>query len=377
MNWFALLSMFLISAGAGRKACAQELIDHKATAETRNLYNNLRKLSKSYVLFGHQDDLAYGVNWKYEPGRSDIKDVVEDYPAVYGWDIGYIEKNAAANLDGVPFAKMRKYIQEGYQRGAAITLSWHFDNPMTGGNSWDAAAGTVASILPGGLNHRLFKSWLDRAATFMASLKGSRNEPIPLLFRPFHELNGDWFWWGRKSCTAAEYKQIWQFTVDYLIHEKQLHNLIFVYNMNSFSTAEEFMERYPGNDMADVLSFDKYQYNDQRETFISSTRAELEILTDLARKNNKLAAFSETGYEGVPDAKWWTETLWPIVKGYPISYVLVWRNAGYMESTKKMHYYGPYKSHPSAADFETFYKNPQVLFEKKLGLKNIYQPQPK
>jgi mannan endo-1,4-beta-mannosidase len=37
-------------------------------------------------MFGHQDDLAYGVGWKYEPGRSDIKDVTGDYPAVYGFE---------------------------------------------------------------------------------------------------------------------------------------------------------------------------------------------------------------------------------------------------------------------------------------------------
>ena len=63
-------------------------IDRLATKETVNLYRNLKKLLDKGILFGHQDDLAYGVGWQYEEGRSDIKDVTGDYPAVYGWELG-------------------------------------------------------------------------------------------------------------------------------------------------------------------------------------------------------------------------------------------------------------------------------------------------
>lgn len=69
------------------------LSDKKATPETKILYKNLTDLSKKSILFGHQDDLAYGVNWKYEAGRSDVKEVTGDYPAVYGWDLAGLEKN--------------------------------------------------------------------------------------------------------------------------------------------------------------------------------------------------------------------------------------------------------------------------------------------
>jgi len=368
-----LSCIVLIAVGTVQYSCAQQLIDPKATMETQALYKNLHELSKKHTLFGHQDDLAYGVNWRYDAGRSDIKDVVGDYPAVHGWDLAGLEKESTKNIDGIPFSKMKTFIEEGYERGAVITLSWHFDNPLIGGSSWDAAPGTVTSILPGGEKHDLYKVWLDRAAAFMLDLKGKKGEPIPMLFRPFHELNGNWFWWGRKWCTPEEYIRIWRFTVNYLVKEKQLHNLIFVYNTNSFSSEAEFMERYPGDDVVDMLSFDKYQYKEDKDKFISSTRKELEILTRLSEKKKKLSAFSETGYEGVPDPKWWTGTLWPIIEGFPISYVLVWRNAGYVESMKKMHYYAPYDRHPSAPDFKLFYKKRTVLFEKGLKQKNIYQ----
>ncbi len=378
---FFLISLLLLSMYTAK---AQQLIDSKATKETHALYKNLHRLSENYTLFGHQDDLAYGVNWDNRPHQmsnknsgshrmSDINDVVGDFPAVYGWDLGKIEHGAAKNIDGIPFDKMRQYIQEGYERGAIITLSWHLDNPLTGGSTWDTASKTVASILPNGAKHELYKMWLNRAATFMHSLKGARGEPIPLLFRPFHELNGDWFWWGKNKATADEFKDIWKFTVNYLRNERGLHHLIIVYNTNSFVDESEFLEKYPGDEMADVLSFDKYQFTNDGKEFISSTRKELTTLVRIAKAKNKLAAFAETGYEAVPDAQWWTKTLAPTLKGIPISYVLVWRNAGYMPSMKKMHYYAPYRGQASATDFKKFYQIPSIIFEKTTQKKNLYQ----
>jgi mannan endo-1,4-beta-mannosidase len=63
------------------------LSDEKATQETQNLYQNLAKAQKKGYFIGHQDDLAYGVYWKYQQGRSDVKEVVKDHPAVYGWEL--------------------------------------------------------------------------------------------------------------------------------------------------------------------------------------------------------------------------------------------------------------------------------------------------
>lgn len=65
-------------------------IDKNATRETVNQYHNLKKVLSKGILFGHQDDLAYGFGWKYENGRGDIKDVTGDYPTVYGWELGLL-----------------------------------------------------------------------------------------------------------------------------------------------------------------------------------------------------------------------------------------------------------------------------------------------
>ena len=81
---------------------AQTPIDKDATLATRNLYKNLFSLmNNGKLLFGHQDDLAYGVGWRGHKKDSDIKRTVGDFPAVFGWDLGHIELNEKKQIDSV------------------------------------------------------------------------------------------------------------------------------------------------------------------------------------------------------------------------------------------------------------------------------------
>ena len=365
-------------------AFAQEkkLIDHKATAETKNLYRSLDKLLEKGIMFGHQDDLAYGVEWKAEKNRSDVHDVVNDYPAVFGWDIGHIEHGAKNNLDGVPFVKMKEYIRQVYDMGGINTISWHVDNPVTLGNAWDNTK-AVSAALPGGAKNKMYKTWMDNAANFLTDLKGSDGKQIPIIFRPYHELNGGWFWWGVDSTTTEEYVKLFRYTVDYLKNVKKVHNLIYVFNTNTFQTAKEYMERYPGDDVVDMVSFDNYQFAKpgdsesllkmSSEKYMGQIRNGLTILDSIAKAHNKIPTFAETGFETIPAKDWWTNTLWNVVKDFKISYVLVWRNHGWMESEKKFHYYGPYLNHPSAADFKKFYAEKRTLFQSDVAKENVYK----
>ncbi|MET0393563.1 MAG: glycosyl hydrolase, partial [Chitinophagaceae bacterium] len=268
-------------------ACSVGISQHRpadaaATAETANLYHNLGKTLAKGILFGHQDDLAYGVGWKYLSGRSDIKDVTGDYPAVYGWELGGLELDQPVNLDSVPFDKMQAFIRTGYRRGGVVTISWHLHNPLTGKSAWDPADSTVAAILPGGSKHALFKSWLDKVAAFMKGLKGDNGEFIPVIFRPFHELNGDWFWWGGRHCTPEEFKKLWRFTVSYLRNERQLHHLLYAYNTDRFASREAYLQKYPGDEWVDVVGFDIYQRNSSNDQFITDIDNMLGMLEGIA-----------------------------------------------------------------------------------------------
>jgi len=250
VNCKLLLSLICLFVVSGLNA--QECIDRLATPETKALFKNLYRLSGKKILFGHQDDPAYGVGWKYETGRSDIRDLTGEFPAVYGFDLGGIERGQDHNLDGVPFAKTRQFIREAYSRGGVITLSWHLNNPLSGGTAWDNKPGAVASILPGGEKNMLYTQWLDRVADFLGELKGSKGESIPVVLRLFHELNGGWFWWGKNQCSPEEIRRLWQFTIHYLKDQKKIHHLLFAFNTDRFSSAAEWMERYPGDEWIDI-----------------------------------------------------------------------------------------------------------------------------
>jgi mannan endo-1,4-beta-mannosidase len=353
--------------------------DKDATKETVNLYRNLKRSSAKGFLFGHQDDLAYGVGWKYQAGRSDVKDVCGDYPALYGWDCSGLESGSDKDIDGVPFKNIRQYVQEAYARGGVATFSWHCPSPLgEGKNAWDTTHGTVSSILPGAVNNDLYKEWLDKVAKFLGSLKGAKGEAIPVLFRPFHEHSGSWFWWGRKECTPMEYKTLWRFTKYYLNTVKNLHNILWVFNSSGdFKTQGAFLERYPGDDAVDVVSFDTYQYTDpaKDDVFQQNVGAALSVLDSVASQTGKIEALAETGYEQIPFATWWTGVLEKAIGNHPIAYVLVWRNLGWNEYLKPphMHYYAPYKGQISASDFVTFYSMDNTLFEKDAAKLKLYE----
>lgn len=350
-------------------------VDNKATKETVALYNNLKKLLSKGILFGHQDDLAYGVGWKYEPGRSDIKDVTGDYPAVYGFELGRLELDQKVNLDSVPFDKMRGFIQTAYKRGGVVTLSWHLNNPLTGKTAWDPAPHTVESILYTSNIDFHYKKWLDKVAAFLQSLRGSNGEAIPVIFRPFHELNGNWFWWGKAHCTPNEIKRLYQLTVSYLRDVKNVHNLLYAFNTDRFSSREEYLERYPGDEWVDVIGFDIYQRGNGNEAnvqFVKDLDGMLTSLENIAVEKNKIPALTEFGYGTLPDSTWWTNVLWKALQNHRVSYALAWRNAGFKRDGTA-EYYVPYKGEKSVPDFIKFYNEQKTLFQKEATKEFLYK----
>ena len=350
-------------------------VDKNATTQTLSLYHNLKKLQLKGTMFGHQDDLAYGVGWKYVPGKSDVREVTGDYPAIYGFELGRLEIDQPVNIDSVPFDKMKNYIRNVYDRGGVITLSWHLNNPLTGKTAWDPAPGTVASILPGGAKHELYKSWLDKVAGFILSLKGKNGEYIPIIFRPFHELNGNWFWWGKDHCTPDELKNLWHFTVSYLKDTKNIHQLLYAYNTDRFSSKEDYLLKYPGNEWTDITGFDIYQRKggvQGNAEFIKDTDKMFSMLEEIAFEKNKIPALTEFGYGRVPDSTWWTNVFYKALGHHKISYALAWRNAD-AKSSGEVEYYLPYKGQVSENDFIKFYNAPNILFQKDVTKERLYK----
>ena len=352
---FALTSLILAScASASRQQTpAEALLDRLTTL-----------VEDGKIMYGHQDDYMYGHAWKLaddatEYVQSDVKSVTDAYPAVFGTDLGGIEFCWDASLDKNPFKHIREAAIAHHERGGFVTFSWHLRNPLTGGDTWDVTSDqVVASILPGGEKQEYFMEWLSNAADFMESIKTADGTPVPIIWRPWHEHTGSWFWWGQKLCTTEQYKALWRMTYDYMAVERGLDHLVWSYSPGAGGlTPELFEERYPGDDIIDMVGFDSYQYSDDA-SYISEMKNALAITCDFAKKHGKLAAVTETGYESIPNPKWWTETLYEAIKDYPVSYVLTWRNACDMEH----HYYAPFPGQVSADDFKAFAGLDQMMF---------------
>ena len=331
----------------------------------RVLATKLASLADSgKVMYGHQDDLSYGHSWKVEDWenddlkRSDIKDVSGEYPSVIGFDLGGIELGNKENLDGVPFGLIRKATLKHIARGGAVTYSWHLRNPLTGGDSWDISSDkVVASVLEGGEKHEEFLVWLDRLAEFLNSLNGA-----PVIFRPWHENIGSWFWWGGNLCSADQYKALYRLTKERL-EAKEVKNLLWCYSPNGLISAEDYLSRYPGDESVDILGTDIYEYVGQDgleaagERYVTQVRQMLSTLEAISKERGKLMCLSETGLEGLVDPTWWTDRLYPAIKGFPITYVLTWRNA----HDKPGHFYGPWKGFENEDDFKTFSEKEDIV----------------
>lgn len=340
-----------------------------AAAATRRpaikLINRMAALQRQGVMIGHQDDPVYGCSWKWDEGRSDVKEVCGDYPAVMGFDLGDLELGHDKNLDGVPFDRMRREIIAQHERGGIVTLSWHANNPATGGNAWDTADGNaVEALMPGGKASAKLRQWLGSVARFIGSLKTAGGEAVPVIFRPWHEMSGGWFWWGEGRCTTAQYKRLYRYTHDFLTRSG-CRNIVWAYSPNladSAETAAHYERYYPGDDVVDLLGIDVYQRKPDNAQYQQWLRTELDVVKAVGEKHRKLIALTETGYNDVPDPTWFTQTLLPVLKAYPLCYVLLWRNA--WDQPKENYIAAPGK--PSADDFKRFHSDNHTLFVKDI-----------
>ena len=320
------------------------------------------------IMFGHQDSFLYGHSWKIAADatsytQSDVKDVAGVYPALYGMDLGGIELGSPANIDNNDFNHMRESAKAHHARGGVITFSWHPRNPLTGGDTWDTSSTeVVASILPGGENHEKFMGWLSRAADFLGSLKTDEGEMIPVIFRPWHEHTKDFFWWGQNKCTTEQYKALWNLTYDYMTKERGFDHLVWSYSPDAGGNdVLDVEERYPGDEIVDMIGIDIYQFG-SNDGYVERIRYSLDVIADFAKQHGKLIAVTEAGTEGVKYEKWWTEVLYAAIKDYPVSYVLLWRNA--CDEDMQHHFYAPFPGHDSAEDFKAFAAMENMLFIK-------------
>ena len=347
------------------------LVDKNATDETAALFYNLKKIARSTILFGHQDDTKRGVlsntaQWANEEQfkpvsreKSDVKAVSGAYPAVYGHDFLHIANFADGTWYQYEEQTAHDLTVDAYNRGGVNTYSWHYANPVTKGSFYwkDSPEEAVSKIIPGGSHHEIYKNSLKEISGFAKSLVGADGKLVPVIFRPYHEFDGDWFWWGASHCTSTQFITLWQFTVSYLRDSLGVRNFLYAWSPDrNYTSLSQYLDRYPGDPYVDLIGSDNY--GDIGANANPNTASnKLKIISDYAKEKNKIAALTETGLQNLTQSDWYTHTLLKVLQHQKLelAYVLLWANT-------KDAFWTPYPGHGAEADFKLFRQNPYILF---------------
>lgn len=205
---------------------------------------------------------SFGLSYEPSSVTKDIENfhqVTGKYPAIIGVEISSEndDLNDAGNLvkDLVKFA----------EAGGIITINSHIINPVPGENSYRGTLGGIngwKELLTKGstLNKSLFTK-LDRVGKILQLLKKS---DVPVIFRPFHEMNGNWFWWCIKDQNNVYdknyYIDLWKMVYNYYTNNLGLDNLIWEYSPFVYSegSTTDVMYCYPGDEYVDIVGLDWY-----------------------------------------------------------------------------------------------------------------------
>ena len=357
------------------------MVNPNSTLQTVALFYNLIKLTETSFIVGQQD--AFSSFYNNNVGESDIKKTTGSDPGLLGSDFMFItDDNNDETASNWFYQQEQKIIadtKEAYNKGMVNVFTWHLREPYEGDEFYTSNMtdfqknNAFKSILPGGANHEYYKSKLAKVANVANNLIGNDGNKIPFIFRPFHEFDGNWFWWGQSYCTPQEYKALWQFTVEYLRDTLNVNNILFAFSPdNNFSSEGEYLERYPGDSYVDVIGMDNYgDFNNQGQTGLERANEKLQIISKLAKQKIKVSAFTETGYavtpgQNNPISGFFSNNLYKAMtnNNVKVSYVMFWSN--YQDS-----YYIPVSGTSSVADFLDFVNKPQLLLQNQLP--NMYQ----
>jgi len=266
------------------------LVTKQPSKEATELFSFLKSIYGKKVLSGQQylqrEELEDIVYWR----------AIGDLPAVRGYDLMDMDKKKGDD-------QVRRAIKWAKDTGSIITMCWHWYAPddmddmenccwsfyyKTTSYNHKTSFDILKAVEVGTREYEFAVSRIDKAAEL---LKEFEKENIPVLFRPLHEANGDWFWWGRRKDipeeSTAAYKKLWYMIFDRIENFHKLSNIIWVWNGQ-----DKDMAVHPntydicGDDIYSMLPGDHSSQKERYDYLVSYT-------------NGKMATLSECGF--IPD----------------------------------------------------------------------------
>ena len=230
-------------------ASAQAPVNPNASKEAKALLQYLYEVNDKGIITGEHNEQENPTGWddKLKSKNGNVE------PAIWGNDFRY----------GDHIQHRQKWINEAIHqhksKGKIITIMYHQVRPMDDETAdWNSVQGEVSydefeNLLTEG--HQLNDAWKVKMDSIAFYLRQLQDENIPVLFRPYHEMNGDWFWWGGKAA-GNQFKRLYRMTYHYLANSKGLNNLLWVLNFDDLN--DNFSAYDPGSNYVDAYATDIY-----------------------------------------------------------------------------------------------------------------------
>lgn len=357
MKNFPLVALIILFSSI---ACAETRPQWNERTQSlwKKLYNISYKTQESKTILGLQNAYTEGKNWSFDFKKaptsylppSDIERISQHKVKMVGYDFDQI---GHWNIDHIT-----NWIKMHDELGGVTTLSWHMKNPnfeTKDNSSTSLSPNSISAIFSNPHIQKKFNQELDRLVSFLHKLEGT-----PVIFRPYHEHNESWFWWGKDHNSVDWYTHLWKYTIDYLRNNK-LQNILIAYSPNKVTS--DYLERYPGNNYVDIIGTDYYFTTDYLGFGLEAWKKSVIKIQGYAKMLNKIPAITEFGNDGLVIENFWTDYLaWPIqkegirqylqstqIQQEPINfaYVMLWRNA----SENKNHFFAPFPGHEMNHNF--------------------------
>ncbi|EWM12491.1 mannan endo-1,4-beta-mannosidase [Kutzneria sp. 744] len=216
--------------GGGGGDCTVATADPNATAQARHLLCYLYSQYGNHIVSGQQETNGSENEFNF------IYNNTGKVPAIRGLDMcdrpGAIDRAAAWwNAGGIPM------------------IGWHVGAPGTSYCNYGGTASINNTLTPGTREYASYTAELDAAASQLLRLQ---SQNVAVLWRPYHEAGGTWFWWSKEG--GAQYQRLWKFQFNYFVDVKGIHNLVWLWPADG----EPNSSFYPGKSYVDVGGADTY-----------------------------------------------------------------------------------------------------------------------
>lgn len=218
------------------------LTNPNATDAAKAVYNFICDMSGKYIISGQQE----GTN----AGGTEFNDI-------------FAAAGKTAVLKGLDFINgdyegVTRRAKLWWESGGLVSICWHMGTPPNGDAGYDSSKGNfnlTAALTEGTDENKALMAEFDKAVPYLKELQDAG---VPVLWRPFHEFDGGWFWWGKSGSEA--FIELWRLMYDYYTNEQGLNNLIWVCGFSA--SIAQHTDWYPGHEYVDIVGADIYAKTD-------------------------------------------------------------------------------------------------------------------